>query len=332
MILSATEYGIPDVSAELVMDVGKILANSATPMTETQVAECFAKKYTLSYVRSALGVSAQLGICTASSASTYAVTEGMRADIRRASKEELYVPFQACLKNYNPFLLFGDFVSKGYSPTDAAARTKGILNIKSNIKIVENSLRRWGIFSKLIELDKKTGKLGIKLDIEKLSVEYVMRLLKAFEAELKAKFFIIDMLGPEVFAYLDQKHISLDEITSALLEYESDTKDAASRATQTFELFLWRLAEDAGVDPKTLKGAGVIEIAEALRAQKGMLSKHIHLCHWLGSIRNMTHHHPDKETGKTWNMSKQGALLSTLFVPVAIRSLYLYSKEQKQEL
>jgi hypothetical protein len=193
-------------------------------------------------------------------------------------------------------------------------------------------LRRWGMFSKLIELDKKTGKLGIKLDIEKLSVEYVMRLLKAFEAELKAKFFIIDMLGPEVFAYLDQKHIGLDEITSALLEYESDTRGAASRATQTFELFLWRLAEDAGVDPKILKGAGIIEIADALRAQDGLLSKHIHLCHWIGSIRNMTHHGPDKETGKTWDISKQGALLSTLFVPAAVRSLYLYSKERKQEL
>jgi hypothetical protein len=330
--LSSTDYVIPDVSAELVMDVSKILANSAASMTETQVAECFAKKYTLFYVRSALVVSNQLGISTASSIGAYVISERLRSDIKRASREELYVPFQACLKNYAPFLLFVDFVSKGYSSSDSAARTRGILNIKANLKIVENSLRRWGIYSKLIELEKKTGKLGLKLSIDRLSVEYVARLLKAFEAELKAKVFIIDMLGPEVFAYLDRKQISLDELTAALLEYESDTKAAASRATQTFELFLWRLAEDAGIDPKTLRGAGTIEIADALRAQKCLLGKHLHLCHCLGSIRNMTHHDPDKETGKIWDMSKQGALLSTLFVPAVIRSLYLFSKEKKQEL
>jgi hypothetical protein len=322
------QYLIPDVSAEIVMDVAKILANSATPMNETDVGACFERPYAPNYITSALAVCSQLGLAEEREGA-YSGAELLRSDVKRASKKELFVPFQACLKNYPPFLLYVDFASKGYDSVGSAARTKGIFKIASSLKIVESSLRRWGIYSKLMEVDKKSGKPVLKIDVDRLSAEYVMRLLKAFEAELKAKVFMIDMLGPEVFAYLDQKQIKLDDLTDALLEYETNSKGAASKATQTFELFLWRLLEDSGVGPIT--GSGPIQLADTLAKQKSVLSNHTHISHGIGGIRNMTHHDPDKESGSAWTISKQGALLTTLLVPATIRSIYLYSKEKKQE-
>jgi len=322
------EYVIPDVSAELVMDIAKILANSATPLTRDEVAKCFEKTYSPQYIVSALTVCCQLGLAEEKDRS-FTGSEKLRSDIKRAARDELYIPFQACLKNYTPFLLYVDFVSKGYDSMEAAARTRGILKARTTLENIEKSLRRWGVYSGLIEHDKKTGTLVLKIEVERFTAEYVMRLLRAFEAELKAKVFLIDMLGPDMFAYLEQKRIGLDDLTMALFDYEVDPKGAASKATQTFELFLWRLGEDAGVDVARFKGP--IEIADAIRTGKIILANHSHLCHGIGGIRNMTHHDPDKETGQPWVISKQGALLVTLLVPAAIRSLYMYFKQKKQE-
>jgi len=310
------------------MDVAKIVANSAAPMTRSDVARSFEKKYSSVYIGSAVVTCCQLGLMSERDGALLG-SEILRADIKRASRDELYIPFQACLKNYPPFLLYVDFLSKGYSSMESAARARGILKVRGPHKNAENSLRRWGIYSRLIQFEPKTGSLAVSIAIERLTAEYVMKLLKAFEAELKAKVFLIDMLGPEVFSYLSQRGIDIGDLTTALLEYETDPKGAARKATQIFELFLWRLGEESGVDVS--KCSGPIELADAIRGEKHMLSNHNHITHGIGGIRNMSHHSPDKETAQPWVISKQGALLSTLLIPAVIRSLYLYFKEKRQE-
>jgi hypothetical protein len=88
----------------------------------------------------------------------------------------------------------------------------------------ESSMRKWGEYSRLVDFNRSTKELVVKVDVERLTAEYVMRLLKAFQADLKARLFIIDMLGPETFAYLDGLGVGIDDLTSALLEYETDSK------------------------------------------------------------------------------------------------------------
>ncbi|MEM3488979.1 MAG: hypothetical protein QXO75_04900 [Nitrososphaerota archaeon] len=323
-----SEYIVPNVSPEFIMDVAKILANSAMPMSDQDIKQCFARCYSSQYINSAITACLQIGLASEQNG-LYIGAERFREDVKLSAKDELYIPFQNCLKNYAPFLLYVDFLSKGYDSKEAVARTKGILRIRTSIETVEKSLRRWGLYSKLIDIDKQTGKIDLKIEIEKFTTEYVMKLQKAFEAELKTKLFIIDMLGEEVFAYLDQKQIVLDDLASALLNYENDSKGASSKATRTFELFLWRLAEDSNVN--LISANGIIEIADSLRAQRIILANHCHISHAIGGIRNITHHDPEKETGRTWNISKQGALLTTLLVSAAIRSIFLYAKNRKQE-
>jgi hypothetical protein len=47
-------------------------------------------------------------------------------------------------------------------------------------------------------------------------------------------------------------------------------------------------------------------------------------------MRNMTHHDPDKETALPWAITKEGALITTLLVPVIMRSMHHYMTERKQ--
>jgi hypothetical protein len=156
--------------------------------------------------------------------------------------------------------------------------------------------------------------------------------LRATEAELKAKLFLIDLLGPEVFAYLDTKGIKLNNLSDALGEFEKDPRGAASKSTLTLELFLYNLAQDTGTN---VSGAnGVIELIDRLR-NNGMnpkiLAKHQQIGYGLGGIRNICSHDPDKESGKSWTVTPTGGLLTTLLVPAVVRSLYLYHAERKQE-
>lgn len=325
------EYSIPDVSADMVMEVAKILANSAGPMNPDSINTCFVKPLSRSYLSWALSVCCQLGLAEERQA-LYVGAENLRNDIRRATREQLYVAFEACLKNYPPFLLYIDFASKGYPSTEAAARTKGILNVKGATEIIEQSLRRWGVYAKLIEYDKKSDTVTVKVKIEKLTVEYVQSLLHAFEAELKSKVFFIDMLGPEAYAYMVSRAIKIDDLATALLTFENDSDGATGNATTVLESFLWKLGEDANLDVSSTRG--LMQLADLLRKAKPpvILNNQNHIVHGLGAIRNMTHHAQDNETGHSWTITKQAALLTTLFVPCVIRSLYMYRNENKQEL
>ncbi|HKU49873.1 MAG TPA: hypothetical protein VJP79_07980, partial [Nitrososphaera sp.] len=314
---------------EFVMEVAKILANSSNPVTVNSVNGCFTKALSPSYVSGALSVCNQLGLAKEKQGEYYP-SDTLRDDIKQATKEQLFVPFEACLKNYAPFLLYIDFASKGYNSTDAAARTKGILQVKGTANIVEQSLRRWGIYAKLIDYDKMSGKVNVRVKVEKLSAEYVMKLLGAFEAELKTKVFVIDMLGAETYAFMDSKGVDIEELSGALLGFEADPDSAAAKSTKALELFLWRLGEDKGINVTGAKG--LIELGDLLKGNKVILNSQNHILHGMGGIRNMTHHAPDKETSQPWVITKQGALLTTLFTPTVIRSLYLYYKNRKQEL
>ena len=57
----------------------------------------------------------------------------------------------------------------------------------------------------------------------------------------------------------------------------------------------------------------------------------LHISSGIGAIRNMSHHDPDKETGSPWLFTPQGALITSLFVPTTIKSIYNYISENKQE-
>lgn len=325
------DYSVPDVSGEFVMDVAKVLANSPNPMSKEAMHNCFPQLKTLAYTENALDVCIQLGLAEQLN-DGFVSASANRTDLKKATRNQLYSLFQQHIMNYPPFLLYIDFGSKGYTSADSAAKTRGILAVRGSLNVVESSLRRWGTFSQLLDYDRSKDTITVKVTIPKLTAEYVQLLLKAMEAKLKIKLFLIDLLGPEVFAYLDSKGITVDNLSNALEDFEKDPRGAATKSTLTLESFLYKLGQDTGVN--VAKSSGIIELVDALRdngKNPKILAKHQQIGYGLGGIRNIAGHDPDKESGKSWTVTPTGGLLTTLLVPAAIRSIYLYHSERRQE-
>lgn len=322
----SAQFRILDVSAEFLMDIAKIVSSSPHPLSKEDILASFRKNKR--YVANGLSQCLQLGLVVLQDR-LYVGSEKHGDLIKRSDRPQLYIPFRDALQKYSPFLLYSDFISKSYSSNETAAIVKGILRIQISETIIEQSLRRWGKYAKLIMEDSE-GNLHIPEAKKGLPSKYIQSLLKALQAELRASIFLIETMGQQAYMYLSKKGIGIEELANALVNYEKKPKLSATRACQTFEHFLFKFGEDVGVDVS--RYSGIIELANAIRGQRVMLRNQCHICHGIGGLRNMAHHDPDKETGKVWNFTPQGAIISILAVPTMIRSLYLFWKEKKQEV
>lgn len=319
------QFAVLEVSAEFMMDVAKAVASSPHPLSKKDILNSFTKSRF--YVSNALSQCLQLGLVV-SQDGLYVSSERYRDLIKRSDRSQLYLPLREALQRYPPFLLYIDFISKGYSSEESAKMTVGIFRMQSPEKRVERSFRNWGLRTYLINVDS-SGTFSIPEAEKGLPSEYVESLMKALRADLQARIFLIETMSQQAFVYLTEKGIEIDDLSNALINYENDPKASAYKACQTFEHFLFKLGEDVGANVSNCKGT--MEYADAIRRTKEILRNQLHLSHGIGALRNMTHHDPDKETGKIWTFTPQGAIISTLVVPTMIRSLYLYWKESKQE-
>lgn len=323
----ADAFIIPDASAEGIWHIAKVAANSPSPLTKQDMVRSFEGKYGAVYVKNCLAACIQLRLVERSG-DAYISSQKFRDVIKRAHRDELKLALRSALQEYPPFLLFADFVSKGYQTDDAATMTRGILRIGSSATVTERSLRLWGTAAELVKRDE-AGRLVIPEGEKGLPAHYVRNLVRALEDELKASIFLIETLSPQAYAYLTEKGISISELAKALVGYEKDSKISAEKACKITELFLYKFAEELGVDVK--KCNGVIELSNAIRATGSITSNQNHLCHGLGGLRNMTAHEPDKDTGNPWTITPQGALVTILAAPALVRSVLLFAREKKQE-
>jgi hypothetical protein len=319
------QFAVLDVSAEFMMDVAKAVASSPHPLSKEDLIRSFKKSKP--YISNAISQALQLGLIELQN-NLYVGSERYRDLIKRSDRSQLYLPLREALQRCPPFLLYIDFISKGYSSEESANMVRGIFRMQSSEEIVEKSFRKWGLYSSLIFTDS-SGRLSIPEAEKGLPSEYVENLIKALRAELQASIFIIETMSQQAFVYLTEKKIGIEDLADALIGYEKDPKASANKACQTFEHFLFKLGEDVGANVSSCNG--VIEYADAIRGQNEIMKNQLHLCHGIGGLRNIAHHDPDKETGKPWSFTPQGAIISSLIVPTMIRSLYLYWKEKKQE-
>lgn len=302
-------------------------------MTLEELANCYVGQFSPEYVRRAAVANVQLGLAETNK-TTYYCSETHRDVLRKANKAQLTLAFRGGLQNYGPFLLYADYLNKGFASNDAVTRTRGLFKIQVSPDKIERTLKGWGKYAQLIE-DTPTGP-RITIQTEHLLIDHAKKLVEALEAELQAKLFTIDMLGPEIFTYLDKNDVKLDDMAKALRNYETDPKPSASRALEIFERFVHTIAKERGVDVQ--KPKGLMDWVDGLHSQRNpqtprdLPSNLWHLARGMVGLRNMTHHNPDSETGQPWNISKQAALTSTLLTPITIRSMYMYIVQRRQEL
>lgn len=324
----SAQFSIFNVSAEFLMDVAKVLASSPHPLANKDLFRSFKKSS--KYVSDALSQCVQLGLAEIQESGFYISCEKHRDLIKRSNRSQLHLALREALQGYPPFLLYIDFISKGYASEQSADMVRGILRIQSPEKIVEKSLRNWGLGAHLIVADK-SGTLAIPEAEQGLPSEYIQSLMRAFKADLQARIFLIETMSPQAFAYLAGRNIGIDDLSDALVNYEKDSKNSAGKACQTFEHFLFKFGEDVGANVGNANG--IIQYANTIKGERQsvMTTNQKHICDGIGGLRNMALHSPDKETGQPWTFTPQGAIISTVIVPTMIRSIYLYWKENKQE-
>jgi len=321
----SSQFAVSDVSTEFMMDVAKAVASSPHPLTKKDLLNSFERSDV--YVSNAISQCLQLGLICFKDG-LYISSEKYRDLIKRSDRSQLFIPLRQAIQSYPPFLIYIDFISKGYSSVESANMTTGIFRIQSPRERVERVFRNWGLQTSLIEIDASNN-LSIPEGEKGLPSEYVASLVKALTANLQASIFLIETMSPPAYAYLTEKGIGIEDLSNALINYETDSKASANKACQTFEHFLFKLGEDVGANVKGCNG--IIEYADAIRGQNMILKNQWHLCHGIGGLRNIAHHDPDRETTKPWTFTPQGAIISTILVPTMIRSIYLYWKEKKQE-
>jgi len=177
-LLMTSQFSILDVSAEFIMDVAKVVASSPKQLSKDDLMRCFNKSK--GYITNAISQCVQLGLVLIKNGS-YTSSERHRDLLKRSERSQLYLPFREALQRYPPFLLYVDFISKKYPSDESATITSGIFQIESSEKIVEKSLRKWGIFSQLIRKDSNK-RLSIPEAEKGLPSQYVKGLLKALGA------------------------------------------------------------------------------------------------------------------------------------------------------
>lgn len=323
----STKIAVFDVSAEFLMDIAKEVASSPHPLDKNILLNSFDKHPT--YISNAIAQCLLLGLFLERNGE-YVSADKYRDLIKRSDRGQLHLVLRQALQSYPPYLIYLDFLSKGYLSDQSARMTAGIFRIQSPKEKVEKMFRNWGLQTGLISFDN-SGRLSIPEGEKGLPNEYMKSLMKALQADLQAKIFLIETMSPSAFKYLSDKDVEIDDLSDALVNYEDDPKNSANKATQVFEHFLYKFGEDIGANVK--KGNGIIQYADIIQAERNsdFLVKHKLLCYGIGGLRLMSHHDPDKETGTPWVFTPQGALLSSILAPSMIRSIYLWWKEKKQE-
>jgi hypothetical protein len=324
------QFSVVETNGPLIMDVCKFASYADSNMTKEKIGECFKGKLQESYVYRAIRAAVQLRLLDEKNG-TFSCSQRWRDEIKKASRDELQLPFRQALQDYPPFLVYADLLSKGYISNEAAQATKGLFSIDSSPTTIERSLRLWGIYSGTIKQDSQTSKLALTIDTNRLATKYVEDLLTSLASDFRSKLFVIDRLTNELFTYLTEKNISIQDLVDALREYENKPDESVFNASKLFEQYLYKLGEDNHV-PVT-RCLGIIQLIEALRNNNPplLLGNQRNVCFGAGGIRNISDHGVDRETGKPWKINPDTALVSVLMIPIVMRSVYLYNTKSAQE-
>ena len=194
--------------------------------------------------------------------------------------------------------------------------------------------RNWGSFAGIFK--EKRGVFEFSDNIQQPTPPKIVELTEILNNELKSKIWIKNVIG-DAFKYLSEGEFNT--LVKSMLEFEKDSRNSIRNAGEILEDFLRILAKIRNIDMS--KRNGIFEIAEELRKNKVIASKHVGILkglqifldrdifNGLSAFRNMSHHGIDKKEEKKWELSSELALTYIIQVILCIKSLYFYSIKNK---
>ncbi|MCD6371833.1 MAG: AAA-associated domain-containing protein [Candidatus Aenigmarchaeota archaeon] len=267
-----------------------------------------------SYARNAIGAMKQLKLNEISD------------KIANSCPKEQKQLFRKALQSYEPFLEFISFLSKGNTPQQAIRKVIGLYDIKRNAKDVLWTFQNWGIFAGIF----KNKNFELVKEIKSLKPSKIIE-LEYLNNELKVKIWIKSILTDSENWLSNEE---FDSLVKSVINVWENPRESIKVAGEVLEDTLRKIAKSRKIDVR--KKNGISEIAEELRKNKIIASKHVGVLKGLqvfldrdifdnfSSFRNMAHHSIDKYEMKRWELSEELALSYVIQVILCIKSLYYY--------
>ena len=320
-----TSFLVQDVPIDVSLHVSKMVNASLTPLTVDSVIKGMQGIAKQTYVRRGLATALQLGMIESVNNKEYKGVEKFKEDFRKIHISDFPIIARKALQDYAPFLSYLENIMMGYSSDQASTITAGVFNLDE--KNCMSFFKKSGVYSEI--LSEKDGNISIASTVS-TNPDYVENLKNMLNSDLEAKNLISSLLSSEVVTYFAKKGVDFNRPAKALVEIKKDPKSSLYKLFEFAEMCLYQLGDDLGANVQNANGLS--ELVNAIRSQKSILKNPTNLGVGLGSLRNMTNHGPDKDTGITWNITEETSLGTSLLVLRYIRSVYLQSKQKIQEM
>lgn len=321
-----SQYVIPDVPIEICMHVSRMISISPKPLDKNSILKGMDGIAKTSYVDRSLALSQQLGMIDQTSDKKYVGNLSFKEDFSKTTLTDFPIIARKALQNFAPFLLYIENISHGYDHAQSARIVSGIYELMDSTAV--KFFKKSGIYCGLLEeLDDGFVKLtnNILQDLD-----YLENLKIALKTDIESKSLISNLLSSDAFLYFSSKGIDFNRPAKALTEIKLDPKASLYKIFEFAELCLYALGMDMGARVQNANGIG--ELIDSIRSQQKILVNPTNLGKGLGSLRNMSNHGPDKETGKTWTFTEETSFGTSLLILRYLRSIYHYHKNKLQEI
>lgn len=318
-------YAIPEVPIGIVLHVSRMVNVSHDNLSKSSIIEGLSGTANKQYIERAIKLSVELGMIEAMQDGLFKGTEKFSEDFRKTGIDDFPLLCRKALQGYPPFLNYIQNIRSGYTSEQSAIMVAGIFGIGKAAakKFFKNS----GIFCNIIK--EEENKITV-IESEAKNIDYVNNLKNSLSNDFEAKNFITSIMSPPIVSYFSSKGVDFNRPAEALVEIKKDPKSSLYKIFEFAETCLYQLGDDLGANVQSANGLG--ELINEIRSQKGILKNPTQLGVGLGSLRNMTNHGPDKETGKTWKITEEASLGASLLILRFLRSVYLQSKQNTQEI
>ena len=318
-------FVIPDVPIDVILHVSRMVNIADSSIAKNAIIRGLKSIAGTSYVERALKISEQLGMIKQNEDNTFSGSESFKEDFKKMTVDDFPIIARKAFQNYPPFLIYLNNIKSGYSSNQSTEIVAGLFNLNKTTS--KKFFKKSGIYCKI--LTEKAGDVELNEPKTK-DLLYVTSLEKSLTDDFAAKNLINRLLSSEAVSFFTQKGVDFNRPAKALVEIKSDPKASLYKIFEFAESCLYHFGKEVGAAVQTANGMS--ELVDSIRTQKAILKNPTNVGKGLGSLRNMTNHGPDKETGIPWTFTEETTLGSSLLIFRYIRSIYLQNKKQIQEI
>jgi len=316
---------IQEVPMETILHIGK-LVHSSSSISKQNIVNGLDGIAGKSYVQRGISLAQQMNIIEIKEDKTYKGTIEYKIDFEKITVSNFYVLANKVLQNFPPFSKYLDFLIMGYTHGQSSNLVSGLFELDN--KNSDGFFKKSGLYAKLTE--EKDGQIQIA-QTSSPDLDYITNLKNFLNSEIEAKKLIQQLLGNKTFTYFSNKGIDFNKPARALVEIKKDPKTSFYHIGEFLELCLYALGDDIGANVSSAHRIGQL-VTELRRHNRSISSNQTSIGVGLGSLRNMSNHGPDQDTGNPWNFTEESSFGGALLGIRLLRSLYEYHFNQIQEI